>query len=42
MLPGVALLIGVAVPQRAAAALIGAGARPGLAAGYLAGLLLIA
>jgi hypothetical protein len=37
-----ALLIGVAVPQLAAAALIGAGARPGLAAGYLAGLLLVA
>ena len=42
VLPGVALLIGVAVPQLAAAALIGAGARPGLAAGYLAGLLLVA
>jgi hypothetical protein len=42
VLPGVALLIGVAVPQLAAAALIGSGARPGLAAGYLAGLLLIA
>jgi hypothetical protein len=41
VLPGVALLIGVAVPQLAAAALIGAGVRPGLAAGYLAGLLLI-
>ena len=40
--PGVALLIGVAVPQFAAAALIVAGARPGLAAGYLAGLLLVA
>ena len=40
--PGVALLIGVAVPQLAAAALIAAGVRPGLAAGYLAGLLLIA
>jgi hypothetical protein len=38
----VALLIGVAVPQFAAAALIGSGARPALAAGYLAGLLLIA
>jgi hypothetical protein len=42
VLPGVALLIGVAVPQLAAAALIGAGARPGLTAGYLAGLLVIA
>jgi hypothetical protein len=42
VLPGVALLIGVAVPQLAAAVLIGAGARPGLAAGYLAGLLLVA
>ena len=42
VLPGVALLIGVAVPQLAAAALIAAGVRPGLAAGYLAGLLLIA
>ena len=42
VLPGVALLIGVAVPQLAAAALIAAGVRPGLAAGYLAGLLLVA
>jgi hypothetical protein len=42
VLPGVALLIGVAVPQFAAAVLIAAGVRPGLAAGYLAGLLLIA
>jgi len=42
VLPGVALLIGVAVPQLAAAALIGVGARPALAAGYLAGLLLVA
>ena len=42
VLPGVALLIGVAVPQLAAAALILLGARPGLAAGYLAGLLLVA
>jgi hypothetical protein len=42
VLPGVALLLGVAVPQFAAAALIGSGARPALAAGYLAGLLLIA
>ena len=42
VLPGVALLTGVAVPQLAAAALIVAGARPGLAAGYLAGLLLVA
>jgi hypothetical protein len=33
VLPGVALLIGVAVPQLAAAALIGAGVRPGLTAG---------
>jgi hypothetical protein len=33
---------GQAVPQLAAAALILAGARPGLAAGYLAGLLLVA
>ena len=33
VLPGVALLIGVAVPQLAAAALIAAGVRPGLAAG---------
>jgi hypothetical protein len=42
VLPGAALLIGVAVPQLAAAALILADARPGLAAGYLAGLLLVA
>ena len=42
VLPGTALLIGVAVPQLAAAALIGAGGRAGLAAGYLAGLLLVA
>jgi hypothetical protein len=42
VLPGVALLIGVAVPQLAAAALTGAGGRPGLAAGYLAGVLLVA
>ena len=42
VLPGMALLIGVAVPQFAAAALIAAGARPGLAAGFLAGLLLVA
>ncbi len=35
-------LIGVAIPQLAAGAVIGAGARPGLAAGYLAGLLLVA
>jgi hypothetical protein len=42
VLPGVALLIGVAGPQLAAAALIGGGARLALAAGYLAGLLLIA
>ena len=42
VLPGVALLIGVAVPQLAAAVLIAAGVRPGLAAGYLAGLLLVA
>jgi len=42
VLPGVALLIGVAVPQLAAAVLIAAGVRPGLAAGFLAGLLLIA
>lgn len=42
VLPGVALLIGVAVPQLAATALILLGARPGLAAGYLAGLLLVA
>ena len=42
VLPGVALLIGVAVPQLTAAALIGAGGRSGLAAGYLAGLLLVA
>ena len=42
VLPGVALLIGVAVPQFTAAALIAAGVRPGLAAGFLAGLLLIA
>jgi Na+/proline symporter len=42
VLPGVALLIGVAVPQFAAAVLVAAGVRPGLAAGYLAGLLLIA
>jgi hypothetical protein len=42
VLPGVALLIGVAVPQFAAAALILAGARTGLAAGFLAGLLLVA
>ena len=42
VLPGAALLAGVAVPQLAAAALIVAGARPGLAARYLAGLLLVA
>jgi hypothetical protein len=42
VLPGIALLIGVAVPQFTAAVLIAAGGRPGLAAGYLAGLLLIA
>jgi len=42
VLPGVALLIAVAVPQLAAAALIVAGTRPGLAAGFLAGLLLVA
>ncbi len=42
VLPGTALLIGVAVPQLAAAALIGSGERAGLAAGYLAGLLLVA
>jgi len=42
VLPGVALLIGVAVPQLAAAALIAARAQAGLAAGYLAGLLLVA
>jgi hypothetical protein len=42
VLPGVALLIGVAVPQLAAAVLISAGARPGLAAAYLGGLLLVA
>src|SRR6185437_13189002 len=36
VLPGVALLIGVAVPQLAAAA------RPGLAVAYLGGLLLVA
>jgi hypothetical protein len=41
VLPGIALLIGVAVPQLAAA-LIGFGGRPALAAGYLAGLLLVA
>jgi hypothetical protein len=42
VLPGIALLAGVAAPQLAAAVLILAGARPGLAAGYLAGLLLVA
>ena len=42
VLPGVALLIGVAVPQLAAVALIAAGGPRGLAAGYLAGLLLVA
>jgi hypothetical protein len=42
VLPGIALLIGVAVPQFTAAVLIAAGVRPGLTAGYLAGLLLIA
>ena len=42
VLPGVALLVGVAVPQLAAAALIVSGTRPGVAAGYLAGLLLVA
>ena len=42
VLPGVVLLIGVAVPQLAAAALIAAGGPRGLAAGYLAGLLLVA
>jgi hypothetical protein len=36
------LLAGVAVPQFAAAVLIGAGRRSGLAAGYLAGVLLVA
>ena len=41
-LPGVALLIGVAVPQLAAAAVIATGGPRGLAAGYLAGLLLVA
>jgi hypothetical protein len=40
--PGIALLIGVAGPQFAAAALIGSGGRSGLAAGYLGGLLLVA
>lgn len=39
VLPGVALLIGVAVPQLAAV-LISVGARTGLAVGYLAGLAL--
>jgi hypothetical protein len=42
VLPGAALLIGVGVPQLATAALIAAGGRRGLAAGYLAGLLLVA
>ncbi len=42
VLPGIALLIGVAGPQLTAVALIGSGARPGLTAGYLAGLLLVA
>lgn len=40
--PGVALLIGVAVPQLAVAALITASSRRALAAGYLAGLVLVA
>ena len=35
-------LTGVAVPQLATAVLIGSGRRSGLAAGYLAGLLLVA
>ncbi len=35
-------LIGVAIPQLAAGAVIGAGVRPGLAAGHLAGVLLVA
>jgi hypothetical protein len=42
VLPGIALLIGVAAPQLVTAALIGSGRRPALAAGYLAGLLLVA
>ena len=41
-LPGLALLIGVAVPQLAVAALIAASHRRALAASYLAGLVLIA
>jgi hypothetical protein len=41
-LPGVALVIGVAVPQLVTAALVTAGGTRALASGYLAGLLLIA
>jgi len=41
-LPGLALLIGVAVPQLAVAALIAASSRWALAASYLAGLILVA
>jgi hypothetical protein len=41
-LPGLALLIGVAVPQLTAAALIAASHRRALAVSYLAGLMLIA
>ena len=42
LLPGVALLVGVAVPQLSAAVVIATGGPRGLAAGYLAGLLLVA
>jgi hypothetical protein len=42
LLPGVALLIGVAVPQLSAAVVIATGGPRALAAGYLAGLLLVA
>jgi hypothetical protein len=42
VLPGVALLIAVAIPQLTAAALIAAGSKLALAAGYLVGLLLVA
>jgi hypothetical protein len=41
MLPGIALLIAVALPQLGTAALIVAGARGGIAAGYLAGCALV-
>ena len=42
VLPGLALLIGVAVPQLTLAVLVVTGDRHGLAAGYLAGVALMA